>query len=254
MKADLSCRADQYIAEIVSSTGDGSNISFTIPPGGKFSIVQEKALHTWAESKSGGQLILSYEQLKRVCDQIFNYPLRKQWALDVGNKWTVKRNGELLLLEGGDSDNDVGRDTTNHNGISWILTGGRIDVDVDGPEVLRKHIIRLSLPDDNDKGSLIVKYVGGNERHKFVPPWREGRSPIKIKDFLRGQKVPLHKRETTPILCFADDTDTVVAVYVEDGHDVNGGWVVHADFETANVTTGEDSHAEMHVCIMQVAS
>ena len=35
----------------------------------------------------------------------------------------------------------------------------------------------------------------------FTPPWRMGQSPVKIKDFLRSQKVPLHKRDSVLLLC-----------------------------------------------------
>jgi hypothetical protein len=71
----------------------------------------------------------------------------------------------------------------------------------------------------------------------FVPPWRKGRSPIKVKDFLRGQKVPLHYRSGAPILYLVGD-DTAVAVYVKqnDGH---GKWIMHADFEAADDTNEE---------------
>ena len=59
--------------------------------------------------------------------------------------------------------------------------------------------------------------VEGNESLKIVPPWRkETASGMKIKAFLRGQKIPLHCRGATPILCIKiDDVMHIAAVFVD---------------------------------------
>ena len=227
-------------------TGSNGSKLFSIPSGDTLTIVHEQALHTWAKSESGGQLILSYEQIKRVCEQMSRYPLRKQWSVDVGNKWTVRRNGDVLLLKEKENDNDIAGGESAENGKPWILFDG-IDEDRSAIKRQSQHIVRLSLPSGYNEKNLSLKHVGRNGKYKFVPPWRGGRSPVKIKEFLRAQRVPLHEREFTPILCFADDSDdTVLAVYIPKGQKGNGIWMVHADFETT-----KDSCTEIH--LMQVA-
>jgi len=245
VKEDLSTRAADYVAESASNSRSGSKL-FPIPSEGVFGIVHEQALHSWAESESEGQLILSYEQLKRVCDQISSYPSRKQWSLDVGNKWIMRRNGDILLLEGEEKSDAVGGgESAEYHGISWMLLDG---IDVAEPDIIRKQTMHLSLPAGYNEKRLAVEYVGGNTGHRFVPPWRRGRGPMKIKDFLRSQKIPLHEREFTPVIRFVDDRDdTVVAVYVSDGQEGDGKWIVHANFEAT-----KDSGTEIH--LLQIAT
>ncbi|CAM9121540.1 unnamed protein product, partial [Ectocarpus sp. 8 AP-2014] len=44
---------------------------------------------------------------------------------------------------------------------------------------------------------------------RFRPAWRD--RPAKLKDFLRGQGVPLHRRDEVALIC--DHHDLVIAVY-----------------------------------------
>ena len=65
---------------------------------------------------------------------------------------------------------------------------------------------------------------------------------MKIKEFLRGQKVPLHRREEAAILCIeTDNAVKIVAVFVEsDVQDVSGRWVIHSNFD-ANCHDNDDT-------------
>mmetsp|Transcript_29694 Transcript_29694/g.39657 ORF Transcript_29694/g.39657 Transcript_29694/m.39657 type:complete len:111 (+) Transcript_29694:1176-1508(+) len=104
-------------------------------------------------------------------------------------------------------------------------------------------------------------YIGtiqGNEDITFIPPWRRGRSPIKIKEFLRGQKVPLHRRPYAPVLFFENKTNkerVAIAVFVENSTAENtemipvegkGKWVVHADFDGQ----GGENESNERVCVL----
>jgi len=78
---------------------------------------------------------------------------------------------------------------------------------------------------------------------------RKGRSAIKIKEFLRGQKVPLHRRDDAIILCLSvDSARHALAVYLEGtGDDGGGRWIVNAEFSpqdavpVTNVVLGRTS-------------
>jgi tRNA(Ile)-lysidine synthase len=43
---------------------------------------------------------------------------------------------------------------------------------------------------------------------RFHPTWKQ--RPLKVKDFLRGQKVPLHRRDDVPLVCLGEE---VLALY-----------------------------------------
>jgi len=63
----------------------------------------------------------------------------------------------------------------------------------------------------------------------ITPPWRRGRSPIRVTEFLRGQKVPLHLRRQAPIV-YRRDTDgtlSLVAVHVSSKDE----WIVDELFD-----------------------
>ena len=70
----------------------------------------------------------------------------------------------------------------------------------------------------------------------FTPPWRE--NPMELRDFLRGQKVPLHRRGCAPVV-YAKHKDkaSLAAVFIEkkDGdcvfRDMVGTWVVNRKYK-----------------------
>ena len=228
MKADLLPRAAQYLTDLDSVELDQA--VFPIPSNGIFTIVHEQALHTWAESLSKGNLVLSYDQVKRVTEQLSLYPQRKKWSLHVGNNWNLRRNGDVLLLEANREEFTGVTGEIAPMKATWSLCQDKKDIGK--ANVLDEWSIQLLVSSDTQFEDLKLNYVGGNQSNSFVPPWRKGRSPIKIKDFLRGQKVPLHKREGTPILCLGD---VVVSVYIQEGNNsenvsCGGKWITHADY------------------------
>lgn len=65
---------------------------------------------------------------------------------------------------------------------------------------------------------------------------------MKVKEFLRGQKVSLHRRDEAPLLCIqTGNTLKIAAVFVEsDEKGANGRWVIHSDFDTNCHPTSDD--------------
>ena len=243
VKADLLPRAAKYLTE--SDPTEVNQVIFPIPPDGMFTIVHEQALHTWAESQSGGNLILSYEQVKRVTEQISLYPQKKKWTLHVGKNWNVRRNGDVLLIEVNGTGSATAVEGNGDAKASWKLCQ-----DEEANVICEKHIVQLLVPPGTQINELELKCVDGNQSNTFIPPWRKGRSPIKVKDFLRGQKVSLHNREITPILCLGD---VVVGVYIEsDGNSGGGRWIIHADHDAAGMDAALEEDSLVEICLVKL--
>ena len=205
---DITSRSKKYLQSMPSNSS-----SFLLKDT-QFDLVQEEALHLWIKEVTNMELQVSYNQMVRIRDQIHHHPGRLQWTLDVGSSWKIKRNGDTLTVfkenENRHSDDDD---------LSWMI--------IDSPNtdnIADLHELCFSsLPDGY---TLDIKQVKDCVHTKFTPPWR--RSAIKIKEFLRGQKVPLHLRDQVNVLCLVahDDSSTqVLAVYLE-----GNGWIVDANF------------------------
>ena len=246
MKADLLPRAAKYLTE--SDLTEGNRGIFPIPSGGMFTIVHEQALHTWAESQSGGNLILSYEQVKRVTEQISLYPQKKKWTLHVGKNWNVRRNGDVLLIEVNGTDSATAVGGNGDAKASWKVCQDEKDIE-EANVIGEQHIVQLLVPPATQTNDLELKCANGNQSNTFIPPWRKGRSPIKVKDFLRGQKVSLHNREITPILCLGD---VVVGVYIEDGNSRGGRWIIHADYDAAGMNGTVEEDRLVEICLVKL--
>ena len=293
VEADLSARAEAYLScgdcPLPEETrrGDGNQIRhrsrlFPLPNNGDtpLDVVYEKALHQWfvasaaggagqsngdeASADSGAAAVLPYERLSRIRSQIADHPERRRWAVNVGGGWDVVRAGDVLEV----------RRTRSMGGSGGVggETEGRLGVSLEGTDVLWKivsHVSRIESSDtmegmvrlnlnlpSSSLSDLSLVAAGDYMGAKFVPPWRRGRSPIKLKDFLRGQGVPLHRREHAVVLCLArvagpsdngEEETAVVAVYIEEyempGKDRGntqeeasgkekqpGRWFVHGEF------------------------
>ena len=99
---------------------------------------------------------------------------------------------------------------------------------------------------DIDNGVFVLSTATKSNSWLFTPPWRAGHKPIKMKDFLRGQKVPLHERPGIPIIYVG--TNIVVAVRI------NNEWIVRAEYkpmhdddDTIRLCVGEKGlHQDKH--------
>jgi len=227
---DISERSAKYLRTVPSSS------EFLLPENAesKFGIVQEEALHRWIVQKTNKQLQLPYDQMIRIRDQILNHPDRLQWTLDVGNLWKLQRNGETLSVYKSKGKN---HGLKSGDTLPWSIDRSEIvDSSIHAQDHNHEsdtHVLFFdSLPLGDEHSSIKIVQVKDCGNVKFTPPWRKGRSAIKVKEFLRGQKIPLHRRDEAIILCLSDDSSKhALAVYLEDvGDDGADKWIVNADF------------------------
>ena len=257
-------RAEIYIRDTSALKGENKQtVLFPLPKDrDKLNVVEEQALHLWAEDRSSSKL--SYEKLTSLNDQLANYPKSRQWKIMVGSGWEVHRYGDVLDMIH-ETDNKV-QDTSASmpNTNKWIIEtydhGSPLQpegITADGIQFILQ--VNVQKSKNGDPPIFSLKSVQGNESLFFLPPWRKGNTPMKIKEFLRGQKVPLHRREQAPIICLtgADaNDDQIVAVFVEskksskEGREsseveAGGKWIIHADFNGTEAIISRDDSARM---------
>ena len=201
LRLDLEQRAKQYMEIFVDE-------SFILPDNPILSVVVKEALHMWATEQ---MVTLPYDQLQRICYQLRDFPTRQQWTMHVGSGWNVVRNGKTLALTQESVEPPVG---FKDRQLSWK----RIGTEESNDEGL---VIQVRPGSEHD---FILSTACKSNRWLFTPHWRAGHCPIKIKDFLRGQKVPLHLRGMTSII-HVKGTTLVVAIQ---GQDKN--WILDASF------------------------
>lgn len=202
---------------------------FVLPRDSSFDLVAEEALHLWTMEVTNRKLQLPYDQMLRIRHQICDSPDRLQWTLDVGNNWKLRRNGDTLAVFNDSENVSQGPNGTPGSSLPWAIIPNDDQSTADSPIV---HTLCFgSLPEHSDPGDIKVKQVKDTGNIKFKPPWRKGRKAIKIKEFLRGQRVPLHLRDETIILCLSDDSSKqVLAVYLGGTDVTDGKWIINADF------------------------
>lgn len=226
----LSDRSHDYLRSMISDTKfilqrDSTNE--------QFDLVQENALHLWIMKTTLGKLQVSYDQMLRIRDQIQNYPDNLQWKMDLGSHWEIRRNGDTLVVVEGNE-----KDQPSKSGIlPWIVIAGPgIDMNdyEDVSDVQETVELRFGpLPNNLGHSTVHVVQVKDCAGMQFTPPWRIGRSAMKLKDFLRGQKVPLHRRDESIVLCLSDDDSSrhALAVHIEGPtEDSSGTWIVNSNF------------------------
>jgi len=250
LKEDLSHRTHKYFDSYneTAITNGYFMISFPLPKHeNNLSLVEEHALHSWVKWRTDGGINLSYSKLMSLCHQVVNHPERRQWKVAVGSGWDIVRNGDVLDLihNRGYDKNLLSFSSLKERTYEWILEtsqgkkGGTSKLNT----IEASFSISIDLQkikESNKPVHFVLESVGGNHGLTFLPPWRLGKSPVKIKEFLRGQKIPLHRRDIAPIICVSNDSEKkIIAVYVENIHqsredsfaEVNAGkWIVHSDF------------------------
>lgn len=203
-------------------------------------IVARHSLYHWASTATVKHQI-SYELWKvNVLAQLRDYPNNKQWTLPLGDGWQVARTGEALQVIW-DAPNDSTLSsplhvstTGNEELLSWTYLVERFSV---APESLNLVIQPTAhIPSiENLRFAKSTAGAGGVKVNswKLTPPWRPNSSPVKLGSFLRGQKVPLHLRGSTPIIfCQHGEAETsLVAVLVDDKWIVDATWTPDSDKE-----------------------
>lgn len=212
------------------------NGSFLIS-GESLDLVKREALHQWAKACMG--FPLPYDQLERIVAQIQSQHHQQTWTLQVGRGWSIVRSGVALVARKEGMENIITASSVERE-IEWSL----VDSDCEPNEV--KDSLQIQLPDsiNTDDCDFVVSDAGQTGTWAFTPPWRE--NPIRLKDFLRGQKVPLHLRGSASVVFLKRDGGlSLVAVFVEQDRDDNvfgkkrGKWIVDGKFSIgAEVSTG----------------
>lgn len=213
----LSKRAHDYLESMPS------NSTFTLKSNTEYDLAQEEALHTWMIEQSQRELHVSYNKMLMIRDQIRNHRDGLQWKMDMGDNWTLSRNGSILVISKGDWQD---KPSSNFDVTPWfVCVGPKADLDDESTDELHFECL---LPSSVDTSTIKIEQAKDCVGVTFLPPWRKGRSELKLKDFLRGQRVPLHRRNEYNILCFSDNTEKkhALAVHLENTDE----WIVNANY------------------------
>ena len=224
---DLIDRSRAYLSQ------QQQNISgdyFPIPES-PMGIVPKNALYQWIHGVINDDIQLSYERLERVCEQIEREPDNQEWKLDLGAGWMIERKGSVLMVVSQDMHDPL-KDTNNCPlKLSWTL-----HTDDATPETscTKTAHLEISIPTHPEaQFDFVMSTVERlTKSQTFVGSWwDDARTPIPAGHFLRGQKVPLHRRGPAPVILFHKknhelDKALVVAVYVESKET----WMIHKGF------------------------
>jgi tRNA(Ile)-lysidine synthetase-like protein len=255
LRQDLNGRVETYLTDHV--VDDGS--LFLLPtttdaPAEKFDLVVKEALHQWVVEQSDCYQF-TYDQLQRVCSQIMNHEDRRQWRMNIGGGWDIQREGDSLrlVLEKIDQDeeNHVVSSNNKVRELDWYLVDKSFNTEdtTASSGLLLLHVPRhYMLP----RSIRFLYSTNDNSKLSITPPWRRRKGsssrPIRVPEFLRGQKVPLHKRRDTPTITLQHGDDgavSLVAVYVSTRNE----WIVDEEF---SFQEGEFSDEERDRVILEI--
>jgi tRNA(Ile)-lysidine synthetase-like protein len=192
-------------------------------------LVFEEALHNWVScqavvSNGYSSYQFTYEQFQRLIRQITDYPHRRTWSLNIGGGWNLQREGDVLRIAESSLPSDSFE--RGHSTLS-------VETASTQPEDRKADSSYLQIQIPKEKYSKQVEFICTTSAHcdnlVISPPWRRGRSPLHLKEFLRGQKVALHNRKDAPVILMVDESDCppiLVAAFV----DSKGEWVIDYQF------------------------
>jgi tRNA(Ile)-lysidine synthetase-like protein len=217
----LSERAQDYLESMPSSS------TFTLNSNTEYDLVQEEAMHTWMIDQSNNELQVSYDKMRKIRDQIQNHHDRRQWEMDMGDNWTLSRNGRAFVISKGDGQYQPSSNSAVNPWFVCVVGPDGADMSHEYEPTNKLHFA-CWLPTSVDVSTIKIDKAKDCTGVTFLPPWRNKRSEIKLKDFLRGQRVPLHRRNESNILCFSDNTGKrhALAVHLENTDE----WIVNANF------------------------
>ena len=170
-------------------------------------------------------------------DQISDFPNNRKWRLNIGGGWDIERQGDCLR---------VSRSRTKEEDAQRALQRTESQLELLEKQVLSSDDFSSGLGFDGD--SLHFVFPIGSYRVEDVsffrtsvaacrtldvtPPWRN--SPVRVKELLRGQRVPLHARDSASVILLrtADHEEKVVAVHVDTREEK---WVVSSEFNAAKI-------------------
>ena len=216
--------SSRYPADSVS--GD----TFPIRTGSDFDLIDEEAIYNWAINLMNcGDIVgnLSYGHLQQILHQLKLHSQNKQWALEVGSGWIIERCGDVLQCYHGSYQKGVNQDW------QWsIIDNTTNDINYgENSEFVKFNICIPKVYEQNFCTYMKIELAQSNMNMKFKPHWQKEGSPKKLKDILRGQKIPLHLRSTTPLLLFDDNKERrIIAIFVPETNSINPKLLVDSDF------------------------
>jgi hypothetical protein len=234
---DLTPRVVQYLDQVLEKNGTvfrlhTSTTITTITVGNQeivaSSSVQSQALYEWISSQMRPSISLSYAQLQRVRSQLDDHPDTIEWTLELGSNYNIVRRGMILMAQEKNGSKSTTTSSSSSSLTGIVLKWSIVNHDDDKTKVNKS--LRLALPNGwSNENALKLLNVGACHPLFFVPTWRKGRSPTKLRQFLRGQDVPLEQREDIRVVVLAngnsDSSNAAVAV------EVNKEWMIHADYQ-----------------------
>lgn len=234
LSQDLTQRAEEYLSSM-------STDSVLLLPDNlvTFNIVQQEAMHHWAARVTDQKLLLSYSQIQRIKNQFELFPRRLQWTLDVGDRWVIRRSGKALTVFQLSNEKDGEQPTHScsdkDTSISWKILSFKPNSSNKSYRSEESCVHELhfgNLPLFADISLMTIKHMKDVGNLTFIPPWRRGRSAAKVREFLRGQKVPLHERDESLVLCYSDSSlECALAVYLTE----TNRWVSNSDYEGCDI-------------------
>ena len=171
-------------------------------------LLKEELLHRFVARVTNGTISLPYGQVRRTMEQLERdeneteggRKKKLEWRLDVGEGWVLGRQGDVLRVIKDEGEGQRGLEGASRT-ISMPEAGSTFFLP-SGWKIEAKRVENSLSPTSSEVWDLILPHVPMGARlllrlrqdgDRFHPAWRSG--PIKLKDFLRGQNVPLHRRD-----------------------------------------------------------
>ncbi len=164
-------------------------------------MVQNTLLHQYLTSQ--GIKDLNYRHLQKIFQLLQKDD--HQWELHLPGKKTIRREGKQLFVSSFQTVvSQITRngplEIANNLGTDWQIQCQRL---APSETIPSEGITLFNIP---PKRQLTFCYRKPGDR--FHPPWK--RKPVKLKDFLRDQGIPLHQRNQIPLI---DDGNEILSIY-----------------------------------------
>lgn len=179
---------------------------------------------------------ISFETLQRVVEQLernkkttmtttTNSVSSFEWTLELGSHWNLIRKGSVLQIKSSrQTASDAAKTTKKKKKWSWKVLDAEIEREGDDDDDTDESIL-ISIPTPTLARNPNVEFVSttvkefeskiifNEEQHeeghstalRFYPPWRN--SSIKLRQFLRGQNIPLYQRDDINVLYLTNSVD-----------------------------------------------
>jgi tRNA(Ile)-lysidine synthetase-like protein len=224
--------------------GVGALVSSAVPR-----LVQEEVLHRFVARATRGELrALPYAQVDRVLGRLTAREGKgegegeeegaRQWRLCLARGWALEQQGAVLrVLRLGEGGGEEAEEEAAVAAGARVLAFPEAGLEIVGlPRGWGAAAERLppqaaadaeaeaeAEAEARTDGRLLLVLHGlpmgtrlvarrRRDGDRFHPSWRP--APVKLKDFLRGQRVPLHRRDEVLLLCLEEEQEEEAASVV----------------------------------------